>query len=308
MTKSYNIKKLLKKYNLPYKVSGAGKEVMLNCLFHDDTKQKLSINTKTGMWQCWVCREAGSFRDLIKRISHLKKTTINPLDYKGEYSKTPANTANNTDIVISWPEGYEPLEVLDGDPVSYIHNRGISDEQIRYYHLGACLSGRYRGRIIVPVFNKREQLVSFIARDFTGKLKPKVLTPSSLEGRHGIKDYIFNLHRAATTGHLLIGEGVFDAISLGTRGVCLFGKAATPIQIAKLLNEKPKRITICLDPDAQLEANILANQLIGHCPDVRIAALPENTDPNSVDPFILKNVIANAKPPNMGYAMNFLGI
>jgi len=311
MSKSYNISKLLKKYNLTYKLSGAGKEVSLNCIFHDDSKNKLSINTTTGVWHCWVCRESGSFRDLVKAIATKKKTSINLNDFANN-SHTSKNISVHTDtsedIIIQWPDGYEPLEVLTGEPVEYIKNRGISDEQIRYYHLGACLSGRYRGRIIVPVLNKREELVSFIARDYTGKLKPKVLTPPSLVGRHGIKDYIFNLHRAATTGHILIGEGVFDAISLGTRGVCLFGKIAAPAQIAKILNKKLKRITICLDPDARLEANILANQLIGHCPDVRIAVLPENTDPNSVDPFILKNVIANAKSPSIGYSMDFIGM
>jgi DNA primase len=300
---SYNINKLLKKYNLAYKLSGSGKEVSLNCLWHSDEKGKLSINTDTGMWHCWVCREAGGFRELVKQIAKKKKTDINLDDYKGEVKKVTQVTVEENKI--SYPEGYEPLQ---GEAKDYILGRGITEEQIDYYRIGACYSGKYRGRIIVPVLNKQEELVSFIARDFTGDLKPKVLTPPSTFGRHGIKDYAFNLHRAALTGHLLIGEGVFDAISLGTRGICLFGKTATTIQIAKIINKKVKRITICLDPDAQLEANILANQLIGHVPDVRIVTLPIGTDPNSADPFVLKNAIANAKPPTIGYAMDFIGV
>ncbi len=301
MTTSNNISKLVKKYNLPHKFSGAGKELMLNCLWHEDEKYKLSINTTTGAWQCWSCRESGSFRDIVKQIAKKKKTDINPSDFQGTYTKQEVSSVD--EIVIPWPEGYEPLQTTARE---YILGRGITGEQIEYYKLGACYSGRYSGRIIVPVLNKSEQLVSFIARDFTGKLKPKVLTPPSLEGHHGIKDYVFNLHRAATTSHIIIGEGVFDAISLGVRGVCLFGKTASPIQIAKIINKKIKRVTICLDPDAQLEANILANQLIGHVPDVRIVTLPEGTDPNSADPFILKNAIANAKQPSVGFAMDFI--
>lgn len=306
MNKSYsvNVSKLLKKYNLTYKLSGAGKEVSINCLFHDDEKGKLSINTNTGQWQCWSCREVGNFRKLVKQISKKKKTDINFDDYKGE-AKKATTIAYVGEQTIPYPEGYD---FLQGAAKEYILKRGITQEQIDYYRIGACYSGRYRGRIIVPVLNKREELVSFIARDYTGKLKPKVLTPPSTLGNHGVKDYVFNLHRAAVTGHLLVGEGVFDAISLGVRGVCLFGKSAGSLQLAKIINKKPKRITICLDPDAQLEANILANQLIGHIPDVRIATLPEGTDPNSADPFILKNVIANAKPPVMGYSMDFIGV
>jgi DNA primase len=312
MSKSYNISKLLKKYNLPYRMSGAGKEVMLNCLWHDDFKHKLSVNTVTGAWQCWVCRETGSFRDLVKKIGLLKKTRIDLADFKGTYVKKAPTVHSSDEVKIPWPEAYQPLDEAKSPAMifarNYVLKRGISEEQIAYYKIGYCQTGRYGGRIIVPVLDAREELVSFIARDCTGKLQPKVLTPPSLEGRHGIKDYVFNLHRAAVTGHLLIGEGVFDAISLGTRGVCLFGKTAAPIQIAKIVTKKPQRVTVCLDPDAQLEANILANQLIAHIPDVRIVTLPAGTDPNSVSPEELKLAIANAKPPVMGYSMDFIGV
>jgi DNA primase len=240
----------------------------------------------------------------VKKIAQLKKTDIKVDDFKGAATEKPINRLFD-EVVIPYPEGYEPLY---GEAKNYILRRGITREQIDYYRIGACYTGKYHNRIIVPVLNQSEQLVSFIARDYTGNLKPKVLTPPSLEGRHGIKDYVFNLHRAAITGHLLIGEGIFDAISLGVRGVCLFGKSASPSQIAKIINKKVTRVTICLDPDAQLEANILANQLVGHIPDVRIVTLPEGTDPNSVDPFILKNAIANAKQPVIGYAMDFIGV
>lgn len=309
MTKSYNINKLLKKYNLPYWTSGAGKEVMLNCIFHDDQKHKLSINTKTGVFQCWVCREAGTLRDLVKVIATKKKTSINLNDFEDNKIQPPSIPLQTADeVVIPWPEGYEPLELLKGEPVDYIRNRGISEEQSSYYKIGACLSGRYRGRIIVPVLNKRDELVSFIARDYTGKLKPKVLTPSSLVGRHGIKDYVFNLHRAARTEHLVIGEGVFDAIKIGVRGVALFGKAATSIQVAKIINYKPKRITVLLDPDAQLEANILSHQFINHVPDVRIACLPKEYDPGSAPQETLIRTINTASIPAVGYSMDFIGI
>src|ERR1035437_9304487 len=89
MSKSYsvNVSKLLKKYNLTYKLSGAGKEVAINCLFHEDEKGKLSINTNSGLWHCWVCREEGNFRDLVKQVAKKKKTDINLDDFKGEAKK-----------------------------------------------------------------------------------------------------------------------------------------------------------------------------------------------------------------------------
>jgi hypothetical protein len=99
---------------------------------------------------------------------------------------------------------------------------------------------------------------------------------------------------------------VFDAISLGTRGIALFGKAATDIQLAKIINKKPQRITIVLDPDARTEAEKLANQFIMHCPDVKIAYLPDGVDPNSVDRNLLEITIKNAIAPKSGSTLEFI--
>lgn len=308
----FNIEKFLQKYNIPYKVSGSGSEVMTNCLFHEDEKGKLYISTDKGIFQCWVCHESGTFRDLVRQVAKNRKKEISTKDFEGGVDLQPKPVILTEEEKIPWPESYQPLYndigEISHEAKDYVLRRGITESQIYYYRLGYCLSGRYWGRIIIPTFNDKEELVTFVARDYTGKLKPKVLTPPSKPGTHGIKDYVFNLHRAAPLKHLLIGEGVFDAVSLGERGIALFGKTATNIQLAKIINKKPQRITICLDPDAKVEANKLANQLVLHCPEVKIALLPDGVDPNSVDKGILESVIKNAVFPEVGSTLNFIGI
>lgn len=291
-------------------MSGAGKEVMMNCMFHDDYKHKLSVNTITGAWQCWSCRETGSFRDLVRKISQLKKATINLSDFKGTYIKKATTVAPSDEIKIPWPEAYQPLDEAKSPAMlfakNYVLKRGLTEEQIAYYKIGYCQTGRLAGRIIIPVFNKKEELVSYIARDCTGNLKPKVLTPPSLNGSQGIKQYLFNISTASKTEHLILCEGVFDSIKIGVRGVALFGKSATNTQIAKIINCKPKRVTILLDPDAQLEANILAQRLTNHIEDVRIASLPSEFDPGDAPQEILTRCINSAVSPNIGYSMDFI--
>jgi len=311
----YNIEKFLLKYNIPYKFVSSNSEIVINCIFHDDTKNKLYISVDKGLFNCFVCNERGTFRDLVKKMALNKKKDINLADFKDTVDRKPKPVILTEDERIDWPEAYQPIvlariltkEDATYDAYQYLVNRGLSESQIYYYRLGVCLSGRYRGRIIVPTFNDKEELVTFVARDYTGQLKPKVLTPPAANGGHGVKDYVFNLHRAATLGHLIIGEGVFDAISLGTRGIAIFGKTATDIQLAKIINKKPQRITIVLDPDARTEAEKLANQLIMHCPDVKIAYLPEGVDPNSVDKTLLEVAIKNAITPSMGNILSFIG-
>jgi DNA primase len=306
MSKSYsvNVSKLLKKYNLTYKLSGAGKEVAINCLFHEDEKGKLSINTDTGLFHCWVCGEKGNFRELVKQIAKKKKTDISLSDFTGETKKVSQVTMVD-EVKIPYPEGYD---FLQGVAKEYILKRGITEEQIDYYRIGACYSGKLKGRVIVPVFNKREELVSYIARACVENIKPKVLTPPSLPGKHGVKDFVFNLYKAMYTKHLVITEGVFDAMKVGSRGICLFGKVATAIQLSKIINQKPIRVSIMLDNDAQLEANILAQQLTNHVKDVRLCSVPEGYDPGSATSEMIEEALKNYKYPNIGYGLDFIGI
>lgn len=304
---SYNIEKFLLKYNISYKFVSSNSEIVINCIFHDDTKNKLYISADKGLFTCFVCNETGTFRDLVRRMALNKKKDINLSDFQETVDRKPKPVILTEDEKIDWPEAYQPISEATNEAKEYLLNRGLSESQIYYYRLGVCLSGRYRGRIIVPTFNDKEELVTFVARDYTGQLKPKVLTPSASNGGHGVKDYVFNLHKAATLGHLLIGEGVFDAISLGTRGIALFGKSATDIQLAKIINKKPQRITIVLDPDARTEAEKLANKLIMHCPDVKVAYLPDGVDPNSVDKTLLDIAIKNAVSPSIGNVLSFIG-
>lgn len=304
----------LVKYRIPFRERSSGREVVTNCLWHEDYKNKLSINTATGLFQCFVCGEKGRFIDIARQVYLKKRVSTEKIsEFDVELTKAPSKPILEGEIVIPYPEGYFPLYgitpgITDKVPLSYLHKRGITDAQLLYYKIGYCVGGPYDKRIIVPVLNDSGSLLSFIARDYTGKLTPKVLTPPSSQGRHGIKDYVFNLHNASKLGHLLIGEGVFDAISLGVRGIALFGKTISNLQLAKILNAKPQRISIVLDPDAILHANILAQQLTNHIGDVRIATLPEGTDPNSVPKDILEKAIKEAKQPESSYSLDFIGV
>jgi hypothetical protein len=302
------------KYRIPFVERSGGREICLNCLFHEDYKSKLSINTLTGLFQCFVCGEKGRFSDITRQV-YLKRRISPEKIEQLDLDLTPVKQGPilEGDITIPYPEGY--YDLYSAPPgrtgsiaLAYLHNRGITDAQVYYYKLGHCVGGILDKRVIVPILNASGALLSYIARDYTGKQKPKVLTPPSQPGRHGIKDYVFNLHNAAQTQHLLIGEGVFDALSLGNRGICLFGKTISNIQLAKILNAKPQRVTICIDPDAKLEANILAQKLVNHIKDVRIATLPDGTDPNSVNKATLDRVIKEAKQPESSYSLDFIGV
>ena len=306
MSKYYNIDKFVSAYFPEAKLTASGREYLVLCPWHEGTKKKMYIHAEKGIYNCFNCEAKGTFFSLVKFMMAIKKDkdvgdAIRDFEVKEavtfispEENVRPVSGANH---VIPWPENYIRLygpnrinSMSSQQATQYLLDRGLTPDLITYYQLGYCPMGKYERRIIIPVLNNDNELVSFVARDYTGTLKAKVLTPAAVTGTSGVKDYVFNLQNARNTRELIIGEGVFDAIALGMSGVALFGKQATERQIQQILLAKPLRIVVCLDADAPKENEELALRLCTGHPNVYMASLPEG-DPASIGPDRLKEVL-----------------
>lgn len=293
----YDVLRFIKRYVKDYSIISNGKEISVNCHWCSpkDYKKKFTINSKSGLGHCWKCNETANFYKFSKAYG---KTTEDLGKFLLSREFSGHSNAIEIETQIPYPEDFRFLADSrktqnSANYFEYLYSRGLTDEDIDYYSLGYCHYGKLYGRVVVPVF-KDEKLVSYIARTI-GDAIPKVLTPKSQPGTHGIKDYVFNLERAKETKLLYVGEGVFDAIALGVHGICLFGKEATKKQIAEILNCKPRRIVVCLDGDAYKYSLKLASQLMLHCKDVRVVKFHEKDDPASLPKISLEYHIANAK-------------
>ena len=281
-------------------------EAQTNCIFHNDTHRHMYVNLDFGAYHCFSCGAKGGFFDLVKLLS--PKQQFQKVQYTEEAFSDLLKTPS---IEIKLPADIQYFYVMSryAKPAfNYLISRGLSESDIYYYRMGYCSMGQYAGRIIVPVLDKDDNPVAFVARDYTGVLSPKVLTPPAPKGTSGVKDYIFNYHRAKATKKLLIGEGVFDAIALGVSGIALFGKAATTKQLALIHHAKPYEIIICLDPDAEKEAQQLANTLSGfqnsNKPIIKIAKFPVGEDPSSIGKERSRLVVAEAVEYKQEFSFN----
>lgn len=285
----FDVLRFVKKHVKDYHIISNGKEISLDCKWCSpkDRKKKLTINSSSGLFHCWSCNEKGNFNKFYKEYA---KRVISIGEFITEQHTVFTPTIRSESNEIPYPDNFRFLtdskKSLGAKKYfNYLVDRGITEEDINYYRLGYCTEGKYADRVIIPVY-KKDTFVSFIARAITPDKKPKVLTPASLPGTHGVKDYVYNLDRAKDTKLLLIGEGVFDAIALGVSGICLFGKESSPAQLAQIINTKPRRVVICLDGDAYKYALKLADQLIFHISDVRVCSFPKEEDPSSLGPFV----------------------
>ena len=236
-------------------------------------KQKLSINAKSGLYQCWRGCIAGHVDKLMSDVK-MARTELAEV-------KRAAPLAGNVDL----PGDLIPLTSLEDShqAIQYVKNRGFDprmlDEQfgIRYCGAGKSYAGglfNTTNTLMIPVYmggiligwqarllynpdelndNMCEALRFIKDEDGDWVRPPKYFTMPGLDkGR-----ILYNYDWARQSNLVVVCEGVFDAIAVGRCAVATFGKGVTEQQ-ARLLKAYWDLVVILLDPgDADKEMDKL---------------------------------------------------
>jgi DNA primase len=146
--------------------------------------------------------------------------------------------------------------------VPFLAQRELPPDRARYWGVGYCSRGLFKGRIVVPIKNRTGEIVAYIGRslkedDPEGKWRFPKGFHKSLE--------IFGIDRLARDGEtreavakygLIVVEGCFDVISLAEKGfknaVSTLGSEVSPQQRALLVDPElnpSRRVTIFFDND-----------------------------------------------------------
>ena len=151
------------------------------------------------------------------------------------------------------------------------------------------ISGRFRGRLLFPIYDLRGRAVGFSGR-VLGSGEPKYLnspeTPIFHKGA-----LLYNLHHAKHAIRreecVLLVEGQVDVLRLMLAGidhvVAPLGTALTPDQAALLRRFAPLAILLYDSDSAGLRATFrAADECLRHKLRVKVATLPEGQDPDSL--------------------------
>lgn len=223
------------------------------------------------------------------------------------------------------------LPIPDGN-IPYLADRGVSVQTAREFGMRVCHQGVFKyvdeegapkqiifsGRIIIPISDLDNKVVTFQGRDFIGNQDPKYLFPARLPST---ARFLYNGQRAAAAqwGHIVMGEGAFDTIAIqcaidadrslvGIGAVGSFGKKLTldaepgmETQLQALIGLKRlglHTITIMWDGEAKalLAAVTAAKRLTGIGFHVRVALLPPGKDPAEVTTEVIRKSIRLAVP------------
>ncbi len=275
---------------IPYVTSGPNTgrdEISVKCPFcgENDPSAHMGVNLTTGKWNCWrdaTHRGISPYR-LISALLGVSKAqaTLIVQSYTGaavDSFDLPQAIIGAPDRAIKpvvWPDDFETPKGVFYD---YLLGRGFDVAATDYYCLACCRVGRWKQRVIIPVFDKNFKLLGWQGRAI---VEPKK-APRYKTSHPQVKRTVFNLQNLSKGGEVLcVWEGPMDAMKVDfhgkprVRSTCTFGVDVTSEQILLLneLNGKFSKVILMFDNDSAGTAG--GFNLSDWLPNISFGNLPE---------------------------------
>lgn len=266
------------------------------CPFHDDKNPSLEI--KNEHFKCWSCGEEGDVVEWVIKLHHTSFTEAVrylaqragiPLPLNPATPEVSALRNRQRQLLRKAQQLYVSGLMRSQPPsrscVSYLHDRGITDESIRLWKLGLVSTGisrflqaqesdlieigvigklddgrcfeRLRQRLIIPIHDHTGSLIGFAGRRLNDviPLGPKYLNPP-VTPFFDKKNVLFGLDKSLAeirkSNMVIVAEGYFDVIALHQAGerraVAGMGTALTQDQLTRLFTLS-STVIFCFDGD-----------------------------------------------------------
>ena len=309
------------------KLKRVGREFVTQCVWHEDTNPSLTINDDKGFCFCHVCRNGGdaiAYTQQAKSLAfpdaaNLAATILGiELQHDGiseeEQARRKAQRVKALDKLKEEQQVYR--DNLRDSRASRVRDilvaRGLEAKTSKEFGLGYASHGFFSGRITIPIYNHRNELVGWTGRatkDQPGKYK------NSADGDlFHKKDLVFNEFRAKEaarlSGSLIFVEGHLDVASLWQHGianvVAMQGTGAPDPIVLQRLARAADNFVLCFDGDTGGK-NAIKKFLQAAGPmaqkgeiQINIVALPEGKDPDEIcreeGPMEFHNLVSRAMP------------
>jgi hypothetical protein len=249
------------------------------CSKDNPEKKKLIIQLENGLHHCWVCELKGkTLTYTVKKYAPDKLDMYFRIFESGDYDSPLIEEVKEK---VELPADFVPLgpaeDSLDPDIQAsrdYCFSRGLTERDIWYFKLGACSSGKYRRRIIMPSFDANGDLNYITARSIDPDSKYKYMNSKAEK-----KSLIFNEINIDWKKELTIVEGPFDLVKCDRNSVTLLGSGLNEgYELFKKIVTNMTPIVLALDPDASDKSQKICSRLYSYGIGVRVMDVGPHKD------------------------------
>lgn len=254
-----------------------------------DNKYNMAVHLEVGdgerLWgHCWKCGYGGDIWKLVRKhgtvddYRHLKDVVdnLNSGSLSLEENIVPEEEKPNL------PSSYLKLDPADSNcfaAINYLRERGISKDIADRFNIGYTKRWeKLGGRIVIPSYDRFGDINYWVARDYTGNNKIKIINPKTDKKRIVFNERFINWYEPIN-----IVEGPFDHIAV-PNSIPLLGKTIDEDNevYIRLYKTACSFINIMLDDDAidnayRIYRFLNRGRLEGR---IRIIRCPEGYDPS----------------------------
>lgn len=185
---------ILKEQGIPF--TEKGKDLIISCLNpeHEDNNPSMHVDKSVGVGHCFSCNATVNLYTRFNKI-------LNTLNIKQQNILDMINDLGSIKL-------YPPADaqIFDED------FRGIKAET--YNNFGIFKSEEHEGRIVLPIYNFKHDIVAFIGRFQYSKLDPKYKVSPS-----GKSLPLFPPAVDINSDSIILVEGMFDLLNLYDKGI-----------------------------------------------------------------------------------------
>jgi len=245
----------------------SGMEFNARCALCGDSKKSkskkrfwLNYNNGSPIYHCFNCGASGNYISLyatIKCLSHedAKKeiykfnsdtiqNRLNGKKYQRKGNETTKNTNHNYILndCISLSSDVSGIILCSAKKTleNFVKSRLIP-EDVKVF---IAYKGKFRGRIIIPIYDEMGNIVYFQARSLAKNPVSKYKNPPLPKN-----EIILNQQKFDRNKYIIVTEGLLDAFSIGNQGTTCLGKDISDDFLEKLLSLTDVGVIIALDND-----------------------------------------------------------
>lgn len=271
-----------------------GDQYMYKCPVCHHKNNRLSVNYNKNVFKCWTCGFSGKsvinilyylespysdiekikeyfgHKDMYEGNSKLSKTQYDiyrTLD--GDKNK---NNVPKIERPKFWVPLSKPRDIFQKRAYNYLLSRGMTRYEIKFYNIQY---DEDRGSIDIPSLDKNMNLNYYVKHYYLDSYYQNPDHVSKMK-------IIFNEYTLDFRQPIIITEGFYDAMSIGSNATPILGKFVPKPLIQNMIMYETPFVYLFMDGDAHKEVVKLSNYLFYLGIDNKIVNTPNGEDPNSM--------------------------